>query len=226
MDHTLLKEARPQVFHGAAADTPVVINGSAAADKIPAASVPGGNCIFIDLSAVARRFTGRPFVSAASAAAAAKCSRLISLDALVEAVRLELGESGMAQELIEQNVAVAREIYALTPPISFPGVGKPPEPPTLSLEAIPQFDALQSTGPTIRRGAGAALRRTGSWRTERPEIALGKCKRCFLCYVYCPDGAIRLDGESYPHIDYEQCKGCMICYTECPAKAIMVTTEA
>ena len=32
----------------------------------------------------------------------------------------------------------------------------------------------------------------------------------------CPDVAINLDSDNFPHIDYDHCKGCMICYEECP----------
>ena len=61
--------------------------------------------------------------------------------------------------------------------------------------------------------------------TERPVIELAKCKRCFLCYLYCPEAAMRLDAENFPHVDYEHCKGCMICYEECPTEAISRRAE-
>jgi 2-oxoacid:acceptor oxidoreductase delta subunit (pyruvate/2-ketoisovalerate family) len=73
---------------------------------------------------------------------------------------------------------------------------------------------------------GAALRKTGNWRTERPVIDLAKCKRCFLCYLYCPEATMRLDTENFPHVDYDHCKGCMICYEECPTDAIARRQEA
>jgi pyruvate ferredoxin oxidoreductase gamma subunit len=226
MDHTLLKEARRQVVQGVGPATPLLINGSADSVKIPADSLPTSKILFIDLSVVARRLIGRPFVSAASAAAAAKLSRLISLEPLVEAARLELAESGMTTELIDKNLAAARAVYALTPLASLAGNGKPHRAPSLALEAIAECGALEFTGPTIRRGATSAMRETGSWRMERPEIDLRRCKRCFLCYLYCPESAMRLDSENYPHIDYEHCKGCMICCTECPTNAIAATVEA
>jgi pyruvate ferredoxin oxidoreductase delta subunit len=94
-----------------------------------------------------------------------------------------------------------------------------------SLETFRPLAAVQFNGPAIRHPASAGLRDTGNWRTERPEIELGKCKRCFLCYLYCPETAIRLDGEAYPHIDYQHCKGCMVCYQECPTDAIMRRVE-
>ena len=89
-----------------------------------------------------------------------------------------------------------------------------------SFETPSYLSAVLFAGPSIRHPASAELRDTGSWRMERPEIELDKCKRCFLCYLYCPEAAIHLDREAYPHIDYEHCKGCMICYQECPTEAI------
>ena len=96
----------------------------------------------------------------------------------------------------------------------------------LSSPAVPYLGSAQFAGPTIRRRGSAALRETGNWRTERPEIELAKCKRCFLCYLYCPEAAMRLDAENFPHVDYDHCKGCMICYEECPTDAISRRMEA
>jgi pyruvate ferredoxin oxidoreductase gamma subunit len=225
MDHTLLKEAGAQVLEGISPATLVLINGSAGSVKLPEGRLPDSNMLFIDLSAVARRLMGRPFVSAASAVAAAKCIRLISPELLIEAARLELSESGMPQELIDKNLAAAREVYERMPLRSLAARPNAPTPPSVALEAGPCLNATQLISPTIRRRGSAALRETGSWRMERPQIDLGKCKCCFLCYVYCPDAAIRLDDENYPHVDYDHCKGCMICHTECPAGAIAQTVE-
>ena len=44
---------------------------------------------------------------------------------------------------------------------------------------------------TTRRG-----RATGGWRTgERPTVDLSRCVNCLLCWLYCPDSAIVLDGD-------------------------------
>ena len=225
MDHSLLKEAREQIFHGVDATTPLFINGTAESFDIVKQELPPANFIFIDLSGVCRRLIGHPFVSAAAAAAAAKSIASISLDALVEAAQIEFADFGMAQELIMKNEAAAREVYALAPAIVPHSHGAEPKQVAPTLEAIPYLNGVQFISPAIRHRASAALRDTGSWRMERPEIELGKCKRCFLCYLYCPEAAIELDSENYPHVDYDHCKGCMICLAECPTEAITRRVE-
>jgi 2-oxoacid:acceptor oxidoreductase delta subunit (pyruvate/2-ketoisovalerate family) len=134
-------------------------------------------------------------------------------------VKIELGEFGLAPELIQKNVAAACEAYRRTTSVDLasPAAEQAAAP---SWQAVPYLGKSRFIGPTIRRRGSAALRQTGNWRVERPEIDLTKCKRCFLCYLYCPEAAMRLDAENFPHVDYDHCKGCMICYEECPTDAI------
>ena len=101
------------MFHGVHAETPVLINAAAShpmGDEFPAA-----NYVFLDLSGIAREFVGRDLVSAAAAGVAAKCVPAISSDILAEAVRIEIAEFGLPEELIDKNAAAAREAYARAP---------------------------------------------------------------------------------------------------------------
>jgi len=67
---------------------------------------------------------------------------------------------------------------------------------------------------------------TGTWRTIRPVLDIGKCNRCYVCWKYCPDLSIEVEEEgSYPRIDYGHCKGCGICSNECPQGAIAMDRE-
>jgi 2-oxoacid:acceptor oxidoreductase delta subunit (pyruvate/2-ketoisovalerate family) len=70
--------------------------------------------------------------------------------------------------------------------------------------------------------------RTGGWRTGvKPEIRLERCIDCLLCWLYCPDSAIRLDGTAFAGFDYDVCKGCEVCAEVCPTDAIeMVADDA
>jgi len=67
---------------------------------------------------------------------------------------------------------------------------------------------------------------TGGWRTgSRPEVDLSKCVNCLLCWLYCPDSAVVLDGTTFTGFDYDFCKGCEICAEACPTHAIEMVNE-
>lgn len=225
MDHSLLKEALAQISEGVHAGTPLIVNGVANDPHVNRQELPAANFVFIDLSSIARRLLGRVFVSAAAAAVAAKSVGIVPLEALIEAVKIELAEFGLARELIEKNAVVAQEAYSLTPEVTLGTRIENPLEAKIAFEPVPYLNSARFIGPTIRHPSSASLRDTGNWRMERPEITVEKCKRCFLCYLYCPDAAINLDSDNFPHIDYDHCKGCMICYEECPTDAITRTPE-
>jgi len=49
---------------------------------------------------------------------------------------------------------------------------------------------------------------------------------CLLCWLYCPDSAIVLDGATFAGIDYDYCKGCALCVEVCPVSALAMEPEA
>lgn len=66
---------------------------------------------------------------------------------------------------------------------------------------------------------------TGDWRSSRPVIDLNKCTGCMLCWLNCPDNAIKIKNGKV-EIDYDHCKGCGLCASVCPVKAISMRREA
>jgi 2-oxoacid:acceptor oxidoreductase delta subunit (pyruvate/2-ketoisovalerate family) len=82
-------------------------------------------------------------------------------------------------------------------------------------------------------GAGGAISpegvdqpHTGSWRTGlRPAVDLSRCVNCLLCWLYCPDSAVRLDGTVFAAIDLDFCKGCELCAEICPTDAIAMVDD-
>ncbi|MEM2059017.1 MAG: pyruvate synthase subunit PorD [Thermoproteota archaeon] len=62
--------------------------------------------------------------------------------------------------------------------------------------------------------------RTQGWRTFTPMVDNAKCTKCWLCWVFCPEGAISLNDNGFAKINYDYCKGCGICANECPSRAI------
>ncbi len=67
--------------------------------------------------------------------------------------------------------------------------------------------------------AGSALKfKTGSWRTFKPVWIKDNCIHCLLCWLYCPDNAVKVRAGKREEFDYDYCKGCGICALECPGK--------
>jgi 2-oxoacid:acceptor oxidoreductase delta subunit (pyruvate/2-ketoisovalerate family) len=68
---------------------------------------------------------------------------------------------------------------------------------------------------------------TGGWRTGlRPQLDLELCVDCLLCWAWCPDAAIVLDGDAPDYVDLDFCKGCELCATVCPVGAIAMVPDA
>ena len=80
-------------------------------------------------------------------------------------------------------------------------------------------DDLNTGGVVVRDEAEQPV--TGGWRTGlRPEVDLSLCVNCLLCWLYCPDSAIVLEGTRFEGFDHDHCKGCEICAEICPTEAI------
>lgn len=225
MDDSLLKEAGGQVFHGVHDDTPIIVNVEPAEFEVDVSVYPKARYVAFNLTGIARRLIGRDLISATAAAVAAKSVPEITLAALEQAVVEEITEFGLPPEMVRKNVDAARDAYERAPVLDLTSPGVTGLASDRLSAPTPYLISPGFAGPTIRHRGSAALRQTGNWRTERPVIELEKCKRCFLCYLYCPEAAMRLDTDNFPHVDYEHCKGCMICYEECPTNAITKRLE-
>jgi len=87
-------------------------------------------------------------------------------------------------------------------------------------------DDVSLSGPAVHGGATSVQVRTGLWRTMRPVIDYGRCRRCnWVCGSFCPDNAISVAEDGRPIIDLDHCKGCMICVAQCPPHAIEAIPE-
>ena len=71
-------------------------------------------------------------------------------------------------------------------------------------------------GGTVTEPGSSVGYRTGTWRAERPVHDMEQCTHCMICWVYCPDATIIVEGGRWAHFDYEHCKGCGICAQTCP----------
>jgi pyruvate ferredoxin oxidoreductase delta subunit len=66
---------------------------------------------------------------------------------------------------------------------------------------------------------------TGSWRSRRPVVDKEKCINCLICWMYCPDNSILVEGGEMKGIKLSHCKGCGICAHQCPKQAILMVEE-
>jgi len=66
---------------------------------------------------------------------------------------------------------------------------------------------------------------TGSWRSERPVWEFVKCIHCAICWMHCPDAAVRQREDQFYEADLDYCKGCGICKEVCPAQCITMIEE-
>ena len=65
---------------------------------------------------------------------------------------------------------------------------------------------------------------TGLWRVVTPVVDRKRCKKCTICWKFCPDAAIKL-VDGVPVVDLQYCKGCGICAHECPSECIVMEKE-
>lgn len=90
-------------------------------------------------------------------------------------------------------------------------------------DEVIQIEGLKDMPPMPASMGTMRQNKTASWRSIRPILIEEKCKRCMICWKYCPEPAIFPTDP--PEIDYDYCKGCGICIQECPFDAIVSEKE-
>ncbi len=168
-----------------------------------------------------------PLVGAACAGAAARMLGMVSRASLESALERELA----ALSAEARAASAARAFAAWDELAELAGcVAEEPAPvgaPSRRPDWVDvPLDPADVAVPDIRVPLTSLQVRTGLWRTLRPAIDDALCRRCsWLCSSFCPDGAISIDPDGRPRIDYEHCKGCLVCAAVCPPHAIRVERE-
>lgn len=223
-DETLLNDSLARALEGVTEATAVFVNTTRSPEAVRAASPVAGRLSTMDLTGMVLAKMGR--VGALSATLGAVAARLLglSLESLHAAVSQELRSLGVTVLVVEQNLALANDCFRTVPIVP---VGESPagQAGPASLWS-PLYEPPTRGTARIAAGANRPMRKTGDWRTFRPVLVPEKCNGCWLCYVYCPDAAISLNGQDRPIIDYDHCKGCMLCVEECPTHALVSEREA
>ena len=226
VDETLFAVASAAVLAGVSSSTVLLVHGAEPAetwrDRLklagPVLTVPPGpECAPDDA-----RLHG-----VACAGAAARLVGVIGRASLAHALAEELAALPAAERGASEDCALAAW-DAMAPHAGLVREGA--EPDLASLPPPAWVDLPAETGAAseavITAPATSTLVRTGLWRTLRPVIDTDRCHRCsWICSTYCPDGAIHVDAEHRPSIDYDHCKGCLVCVAVCPPHAIRAVSE-
>ncbi len=222
-DTSLIRDPNARVLEGITERTMLFVNSPLNSEQVGVHTAFPARLITMDLTDVALQRLGKR--EAISALLGAVAGRLVGLreESIREAITRELGELGLDVPVVARNQAAALQCYAATPPIALEGheEGRLASTPLRS----PTYESPTKGTARISAAANSLLRETSGWRTFRPVLVAEKCNGCWLCFVYCPDGAISMTKDDRPAIDYDHCKGCQICVHECPTKALIAERE-
>ena len=219
-DETLLNDPQSAPLCGAEPSTVVFVN-SAQVPEVLSQKFSVTTTNLTDLCF--QHLNNRTVYSSALSAVGARLLGNIKLECLLRAVEDELTQQGISSQLLQGNLDLAREIFEMIQPVA---VSQREEKgltakPLVFPSQLPVVDGA----PIILDPGNMALRKTGNWRVERPEIDYEKCNNCLICYARCPDGVIGVAPDGRPEIDYDHCKGCLICALECPGHFIHTVKE-
>lgn len=218
-DESLLNDPIVNPLAGLQSGGALFINTSKPLDKIRI-NREDVRIVVEDLIDLSLKYVKKTVLSTGLGAVAAKLTGLIRWVSLEEGVKEELLEIGLKGEILEKNILFARVCFEKIYPASLPPpkLGEPMK--------IVEVDWMPTTLtiPEIRNVGNTRIRRTGNWRIFKPIIDLGKCTKCGICIIYCPEGVITMRDDG-PEIDYDNCKGCLICFNECPVKAFNYIRE-
>ncbi len=222
-DASLLTDPAARVLDGMMADTVVFINCASPPEVLKHEYALSNRVTTLDLTGRTLAQLGKG--SALSAPLGAVASRLAGLgpEHVKEAVVRELLGLGLADSIVSQNLVLAKECFDSVEPLPVRSVS--PGRPAAQTLWSPSYDPPARGTARIAARANAFLRKTGDWRVFRPDLDLDKCNGCTLCFVYCPEGAIKLTDKDRPIIDYDHCKGCGLCIEECPTHALTSVRE-
>jgi len=226
-DETLFAIPAAAVFQGITPQTAILIHGSEPAERWRRRLNLSGPAFHLPAEKQPRESLALPFLGTSCAAASAGLIGEISWTDLEQAVNEELAHLGA--RVITQNLEQAQQAYKLMEPhrgnIAFGraiAVNDFIRPHWID----PVFENTSRSAPAIHAARTSELTRTGLWRTMRPIIDRSRCRGCWwICSTFCPDGAISVDSEGTPKIDYAHCKGCMVCLAQCPNHAIKAVPE-
>jgi len=227
VDETLVTIPAAGVLLGVDRGTVVLIHGEASSESWRSRARIPGTVLGLPAPARGGAHAEAAFAGARCAGAAAQLLGIVGRANFERALEAEL--ETLRAELLEQNREQALSAFDALAPHA--GLVREGGSVSACGYAVPEWIglALEDAAvavPDIRAAATSLASQTGLWRALRPVIDYGLCRRCsWICGTYCPDSAIRVEGDGRPEIDYDHCKGCMLCVAVCPPHAIRAVPE-
>ena len=217
-DETLLNDPQSAPLCGAEPSTIIFVNS----DRTPESLENNFSVTAVNLTDLCLQYLGnRTVYSSALSAVGARLLGIIELPDLLQAVEEEL--TGVSAKMLKGNLDLAQKIFEVIQPAI---ISEKMNKPLIAKQLVlPQQRPVVDAAPIILQPGNMALRKTGNWRVDRPEIDYEHCNNCLICYARCPDGVIGTDSDGRPKIDYDHCKGCLICAQECPGHFINTVRE-
>jgi pyruvate ferredoxin oxidoreductase gamma subunit len=226
-DDSLVSVPAAGVLSGCDARTVLLINSHEPAQMWKSRLNLSGSVLILPSHESAADRSAPAYIGAACAGAAARLLGVIKRETLLAAVAGELWSRSVG--VVEANRRRAGEAFDLLAPHA--GIVRERDETTTADHRRPDwidlpFEAADISAPVIHGALTSVESKTGLWRTMRPVIDLDRCHRCWwVCSTLCPDGAMRVNDDGFPEVDYDHCKGCLVCVAVCPHHAIEAVPE-
>ena len=220
LDSSLLRAV--DVLQGLRKGGTVILNAPVSEADELAARVPGYALAVVDADRIATDTLGIPIGNTAMIGALVRATGLVRLDSLEEPVSHRFGQQGQG------NLLAIRRAYDETVLVeAHNGAGNEAgtTAPSVEPDALHPWTELPIGCDVTRPGSTAACF-TGNWRTSgKPVTDFGRCTKCGLCWIVCPDIAYSRNSEGFYDLDDRYCKGCGTCVDQCPTAAISLEAE-
>jgi pyruvate ferredoxin oxidoreductase gamma subunit len=190
-DETLLNDPQSAPLCGAEPSTVIFVNS----DRMPEALSQKFSVMTTNLTNLClKHLNNRTVYSSALSAVGARLLGTIELQDLLQAVEDELTQHGVSSSALKGNLDLAREIFAILQPADI--VPREEKDLTAKQLVLPSQLPVVDGAPIILEPGNMALRKTGNWRVERPEIDYDHCKGCLICAQECPGHFINTVRET------------------------------
>ena len=226
LDPTLL--GMVSVFAGLKSGTGIaVVNSSLSPEEIQMSSSLGSYIVCtLDATGISQELLDRSLPNMPMLGALIRATELVTLESMAGCIERRLTNRIPAAEVSANKIALRRgyEQVRITGALQkgFREEKATSANPTTPLDG---WRTLPIGGYAIEAGSSVDTH-TGAWRSSTPTLDLDKCTHCMLCWLFCPDDSVVVDGLEVQGFDLLHCKGCGICAQECPRDAITMLDQA